>query len=257
MGSITILLLLIWLFQLLALAGNLRAWRQYRREVRLAPQRRPVEAGEQAAPLPERAQPLVEALEALGFEQIGAADAGDPGGRETLPVWVFTAPGSAAIAELARARTRLVLIFTTLFGERAAVETAYPGGQRIDEPDFQVRAVRTGVEAAYEQHREQAAAFAASYGEPTRVASMADFLAASAMYNERFLPRKLAAARPRVLAPVLASAYGSLVLAGGLLVHLILAPPPFTLAAALVVLLIPAMLSEVGVWVWLGRRLSG
>jgi hypothetical protein len=64
--------------------------------------------------------------------------------------------------------------------------------------------------------------------------------------------------RQRATTPVIASAYGTLVIGGGLLVAWLLRPPVGPLVGVLVVLMIPAMLSDVFMALWRARsRKSG
>jgi divalent metal cation (Fe/Co/Zn/Cd) transporter len=64
--------------------------------------------------------------------------------------------------------------------------------------------------------------------------------------------------RQRATTPVIASAYGTLVVGGGLLVAWLLRPPVGPLVGVLVVLMIPAMLSDMVMALWRARnRKSG
>lgn len=248
LNAVTIILLFVWLIQIISLVANLNAWSHYRRDYRYAPEGIPVDVSDQHLPLPKAARPLAGALEMLGFERLGEIEARGPNDDEHLPIWAYRLPGKPIHAELASSRTQSMAILVTVWGSTAAIETSYPTGLRVVDPGYRSTPVEDSVEAAYREHQEQVEAFRQRYGQPDVIATMPEFLAYSETYNRHFIRRKLDRLRMRLLAPLLTSLYGALVVGGGLAAMVLLQPPVGVLLPIITGLLLPAIAFDLILW---------
>jgi hypothetical protein len=193
---------------------------------------------------PAAIQPLHAALLVRGFRRLGEVGVHLPG-RAPYPMWVLVNPEERVHVELAVVRDRGYAAFVTWFADDAVVETHYPAGAAVDEPDFRAQVVRESLETALKRHLSAVGAFTRAHGEPVAVDDMAAFLTYSRRYNEHFLPRKLETMRPDAAAPTFANVYGLLVLAAGLAARLVFRVPDFPLLAGMFALLTPAILYDV------------
>jgi hypothetical protein len=193
---------------------------------------------------PAAVQPLYNALRARGFRRLGEVEVHLPG-RDPYPMWVLVRPEQALHVELAVVRGRGYAAFVTWFADGAMVETHYPAGAAVDEPDFRAQVVRESLESALNQHLTAVQTFTRAHGEPIVLDDMGDVLTHSRRYNADFLPRKLETMRPDAAGPTLTNVYGVVVLTAGLIARLIFRVPEFPLLAGMFVLLTPAILYDV------------
>lgn len=244
MDLITLLLGAMVALSALAFGWNAFVAWGYRQGLRRAARIEGVDVSAAGLTPPAIVQPLHTALRARGFRRLGEIEIHLPG-RDPYPMWVLAGPEGRAHAELTVVRGRGYVAFVTWFADDAIVETHYPAGTAVDEPDFRALVVRESLEAAFNRQVAAVGAFADAHGAPVAIDDMGAFLASNRRYNERLLPRKLAAMRPNAARPTLANVYGTLVLAGGLIARLVFRVPDFPLLAGLFALLTPAILYDV------------
>lgn len=248
LNTITLILAFVWIIQLISLVANLNAWIHFRRDYRYAPQGIPTDISDRRLPLPAAARPLAGALEMLGFERLGEIEASGPDDDEYLPVWAYRLPGKPIHAELASSQTRSMAILVTVWDSEAVIETSYPNGLRVTEPGYHSTPVSESVEAAYQEHLEEVADFRRHYGEPDVIATMPEFLTYSETYNRHFIRRKLDRLRMRLLAPLLTSLYGAVIVGGGLAVKVLFHPLVGVLLPIVTGLLLPAIAFDLIMW---------
>jgi hypothetical protein len=171
--------------------------------------RRPVDATVKAFPPPAGIRPITDALTMVGFVRLGEyeielpgsfllrpryrSSAGPAPGRAVHVCWVFLDAEGTTVAEVAPVgpgESEGLVALTTTMRDGAVVETMFPRGERIEQPDFHSGHVRTSVAAAYDEHRVHVGRFM-RHGRPRSVASMRDMLRDDAVYRERFAKRKL------------------------------------------------------------------
>jgi hypothetical protein len=172
--------------------------------------RRPRDVSDRATPLPAVLHPTVAALGAMGFRRLGEYEVTLPSGpfailrrngrgtTDAAPAhmaWVFVDILETTVAEVVVVGgddpPEALVGLTTTMRDGAVVETLYPRGERIDDPDFHSGHVRTSLAAAYDDHRLHAARFAPRHGNPRRVSTMRDMLREDELYRQRFAKRKL------------------------------------------------------------------
>lgn len=129
---------------------------------------------------------IAEALGNQGFSRLG--EAGLPAGARLsgpVQIWYFVDPDKTTIAGTF-VTDRAHAIIYSWFGRQAVVITAYPVGDRIDQPNYRYSTISTSVADAYRHHLAQLADFKARYGTPTRFENMAMVLDLDRQYNQKF-----------------------------------------------------------------------
>jgi hypothetical protein len=173
--------------------------------------RRPRDVSDRETPPSTVLHTTVAALAVLGFRRLGEYEVTLPGGpvailrrngRSTAgaatraPVaWVFVDIQETTVAEVVVVGgddpPEALVGLTTTMRDGAVVETMYPRGERIEDPDFHSGHVRTSLAAAYDDHRLHAGRFTPRHGTPRRVSTMRDLLREDELYRRRFAKRKL------------------------------------------------------------------
>lgn len=184
-------------------------WRQWR-VYEGASKRRMSDASSSGwRPSPDMA-PLIGELGRLGFSRLGEAQVRIEGVRavslatttrptaspttssEVHTTFVLVDAEGTVTAEVVQVPRMAVFVgFTSTFGDGSCVETQYPLGELIEDVDFYSGHSRQSVSRAYEQQRTVIARWRVRHGAPRVVATMAEMLAANALYRERFSKRKL------------------------------------------------------------------
>lgn len=152
---------------------------------------------ERRPPLPQ-IQPLIADLVALGFERLGEAEITVPSTTGVGPytrrkdrhtTWVFVDSQDTTVVDVVPIGP-LAAMATTL-ADGSVVETMYPRGEKIDDPDLWSSHVKTSLAAAYQAHRVAIDKRVAEHGQPREVHNIADYLRLDAHYRERFAHRVL------------------------------------------------------------------
>jgi hypothetical protein len=128
---------------------------------------------------PVKLAPLISEIRGLGFELAGATDSM----LEPPPIrtWILAEPSGEAWVE-AGVAGRPMAVFISDAAKGRFVETAYPGGEPIDDPRLLSQVVTTSVADALNAHR---AAVAAAGGAVRSVRTIHDYLEAEAIHRER------------------------------------------------------------------------
>jgi hypothetical protein len=171
--------------------------------------RRPMDASDLHLAPPQPLRPLVSRLESIGFARLGEVQLELPGrklvqlsptgwpvvtgpevARDTA--WLFIDPSATIVAEAVSVEgVKPLIAFSTMFADGSVVETMYPLGESIDDPDFHSGHVSYSLETAFDEQRLHVDRWRMRHGTPRPVASMGDYLRIDAEYRERFAKRKL------------------------------------------------------------------
>jgi hypothetical protein len=107
-------------------------------------------------------------------------------------VFAFIDEGATVMAETGLVRGGPTLIsFNTTFADGSVVETMYPRGESIHDPDFHSGHNSVSLAAAYAEQQLEIDRWRMHHGTPRLIHDMADYLRADADYRERFSKRKL------------------------------------------------------------------
>jgi len=192
-----------------------------------AASRRPFDASGAGLQPTTRVAEQLATLSQLGFTRLGEAQLDLPGQRAVQ----MTATGSVRVEGPARDRhTIFVLVdqertivaetgdvpgvpvlvsLNSAFADSTVVETMFPRGESIDDPDFHSGHNSHSLSRAYDDQRRHIDGWRASHGEPLAVTNMADYLRGDAAYRERYARRKLRG--PLIRRQVVPAAIGLLV----------------------------------------------
>jgi hypothetical protein len=191
---------------LLAIAVPLwRIWRIYDG----APTRRPVDASAAGLqPTPRVAERLAE-LAQLGFTRLGEAQLDLPGQRavpmtptgsvrivgaerDRHAIFVLVDADRTITAETAEVPGAPVIVsLNSAFADSTVVETMFPRGESIHDPDFHSGHNSHSLHSAYDDQRRHVDGWRVGHGEPLTVSTMADYLRADAAHRERYAKRTL------------------------------------------------------------------
>ncbi len=156
--------------------------------------RRPDDISHLGLPPPPELQPTVAALQALGFRRLGETKTPLPITPRQATRWVLVDASNTTEAEAEAEGKSSLIRFLTAYADEAMVETFYPMGECIDEPDYRSHTVTASVEAAYRHHAKQAADFAtthgATHGAPQHIESLADSMHWGAVCRHRYARRR-------------------------------------------------------------------
>jgi hypothetical protein len=155
----------------------------------------PAVAPDPVEPPPPDLAAEIETIRRLGFQLIGATDTAMLG--RAIRTWVLTEPSGDVWVEVGLA-SRPMAIFLTDAASGRFVETAYPTGEPIDDPNLFSEVVASHEEEALTVHR---ATVRDAGGAVRRVVSMDDYLAAEAEHRSRTGGMRLRAYVERVVRP--------------------------------------------------------
>jgi hypothetical protein len=152
---------------------------------------------------------MVGGLMRLGFRRLGEVQLDLPGlrlvesvqtgvradkgpGMTRHTIFLFVDGAGTILAETGYIDGSPVLVsFSTTFSDETVVETMYPLGESIDDPDFHCGTVSSSLETAYDEQRLHIARWTMRHGSPRAVGAVADYLRDEANYRARFARRKL------------------------------------------------------------------
>jgi len=191
---------------LLAIAVPLwRVWRVYDG----APTRRQIDASDAGLQPPPELMPYLSTLMRLGFRRLGEAQLDIPGvraltlaatgqprivGEQTTrhTIFVFVDRDGSVVAETGVVPgAPLMTSFNTIYSDGSVVETMYPRGETIDDPDFHSGHSKHSLDRAYDDQHSVMDRWRREHGAPRMISTMADYLRADADYRDRFAKRKL------------------------------------------------------------------
>jgi hypothetical protein len=247
------LLSLVFVFQMLVVASRVASWARLRRMAGAISGMVPQDISHQETPPPAAANAIIVTLAGLGFRRLGEVSVSLPGTRPAT-LWLYTEPERGIHAEVGVIGPVPMVVFITLFGEHAVIETAYPRGTMLEQPGFVAQVVSTSVRDAYEAHATRAHRMQAQHGQPRHIDTMPAFIDYSRIYNTRFGGRKTTAALPIVTVRAASSGYTAAVIAAGLLLNWLTGLSDSALLAGVALAIIPAMIADVAVYVWARRR---
>ena len=174
-----------------------------------ADKRRPVDASSAGLQPPPELVPMISSLMRLGFKRVGEAGLVLPGtksvqltatgsplieteSRAHHTIFVMVDSGGTVMAETGQVPGRLIMVsLNSAFADGTVVETMYPRGESIHDPDFHSGHNSHSVEAAYMDQLTEINRWTMRHGSARLVSTMADYLRADAEYRDRFAKRKL------------------------------------------------------------------
>jgi hypothetical protein len=199
----------------------------------LAPRLRPVDQTRLNVPPPEGLNQIISALSALGFSRLGEAGLPERA-RLSGPVqiWYFVdTERTTAAGTFVTDRPHAILY--SWFGEEAVVVTAYPVGDRIEEPNYHYHTVNTNLAEAVRDHVAQIPDFNIRFGAPTVFESMATILQLDRVYNQKFSRLRGRFPLSRTIATSVFQLYLMAVLLGTVIVVERFQPPALDVVAAM------------------------
>ena len=137
----------------------------------------------------------IETIRRLGFQLVGATDTVMHG--RPIRTWILTESSGDVWVEVGLTFQPIVVFLSDGAGGRF-IETVYPSGEPIDDPDLFSEVVGSYEEEALTVHR---AAVAEAGGAVRRVVSMDDYLAAEAEHRNRTGGMRLRSYVERVVRP--------------------------------------------------------
>lgn len=147
-----------------------------------------VDAGDGESQAGDLLKPIITSLAELGFTLIGrVATPPSSQGRETR--WIYTMDNGAIMAVASGADWALAsfLTFTSEFDNGTLLETRYPVLLRLKGAKYIARAARS-VDEAYRLHTQDAGKLTSKLGEPTRIATLQDYLSLAERSRNKTLP---------------------------------------------------------------------
>jgi hypothetical protein len=155
----------------------------------------PVVVGDPVEPPAPDLAAEIETIRRLGFQLVGATDTTMHG--RVIRTWILTEPAGDVWVEVGRTVAPMAIFLSDAASGRF-VETAYPTGEPIDDPDLFSEVVGSHEEEALAVHR---AAVRDAGGAVRRVVTMDDYLAAEAEHRSRTGGMRLRAYVERVVRP--------------------------------------------------------
>jgi hypothetical protein len=153
--------------------------------------------------------PTISALMRLGFRRLGEAGLVLPGtqavqltgtgmpriegeSRAHHTIFVMVDAGRTVVAETGRVPGVAILVsLNSAFADGTVVETMYPRGESIHDPDFHSGYNSHSLTQAYDDQLLEMNRWKMRHGSPRMVSTMADYLRGDAEYRDRFAKRKL------------------------------------------------------------------
>ena len=184
-------------YGLLLVSLGINAWRLYV-IYRDSPHRQPRDVSNEHRPMPARLTAWAAELKQLGFQRLGEIELALPAiglvrgvtrRTERHTAWMFIDPQRATEAAVVE---RLVE-FSSRHTDGSFVETMYPIGERINEPDLVINRVKSSISDAYERHRTVVDARVAEHGALRPILTMADQQVHDAEFRVRHAQRQLRA----------------------------------------------------------------
>jgi hypothetical protein len=166
------------------------AWRT-RLMDRRAKDRRPRDVSSEARPPGPATAELIGRLDGLGFRRLGETELTIPEMGLTVTSWVRLDAEETTTAEVVDVGGPPMAVLISAFGDEAQVDTGYPFGERIRDPDLVCERVSSSIEEAYALHRREIDDFGAAHGRALPVADMVDFLRHEVAGRQRYSQRKL------------------------------------------------------------------
>jgi hypothetical protein len=171
--------------------------------------RRPFDVSSAGLTPPPELVPTISALMRLGFKRVGEAGLVLPGTKAVAlsatgsprlegessahhTIFVMVDGGATVVAETGQVPGVPILVsLNSAFGDGSVVETMYPRGESIDDPDFHSGHNSVSLEAAYMDQLTEIRRWTMRHGSPRLVGNMGDYLRTDAEYRDRFAKRKL------------------------------------------------------------------
>jgi hypothetical protein len=231
------------LFSLLVMANSLWFYTK-------APKLQAADASFLNLPPPPAIQPIVAALNELGFKRLG--ETGDliaVTHHHQVRIWLFIDPNATTCAAVFADGTQGHAIVYSWFGDEAVVVTAYPSGTSINDPDFRYHTISTSMGNAYRYHLEQVVEFKLRHGSPNRLNNMSEIIRLDTLYNAKFARRRLRPALLRGAGSPILILYMLLVLTSLLMAMYRLHLPSHIIMISMAVLILP-----VTIWLLRSRR---
>lgn len=151
------------LFLLFNVIQAFNAWRQIRWR-RLHQERVQYQDVTHTNPaIPTAAERLINSVEHLGFQYMGAVGIQDD--RASLINRVYTDESSRVLLLIVGAKKRYSALFYTVYEDGYVLLTVHPLGINGQTPKFEVNSVKTSVDAAYDYHMGHSPSLLASHGE--------------------------------------------------------------------------------------------
>jgi len=154
-----------------------------------ASKRRVLDISELKPTPPEDLQPNIAALENLGFRRLGEIQIKLPTFSSPIQSWIFISSDSLTRAELAESFSKGVE-FSTIYSDKASLETTFPMGERINTPDFRSHTIATNIEKAHQHHIQQIIDFGKTHPHPRIIKSMEDYIEWDGIYRKLYIRRK-------------------------------------------------------------------
>jgi hypothetical protein len=135
-------------------------------------------------------------LDLPGFRAVQLTATGDPrvAGPATSrhAIFVLVDAERTVVAETGQVPGAPVIVsLNSIFADSTVVETLYPRGESIDDPDFHSGHNSHSLDAAYRDQLTHVARWTNSHGAARVCSSIADYLRADAVYRERYAKRTL------------------------------------------------------------------
>jgi hypothetical protein len=242
---------LILLVQVLATLARFLALRAFQRSYEAAPLQVPEAASHLDLRPNNITYPLIEAFRTLDFRRVGVTQLTGEHLHEPITTWVFASPTGTVYVEIFEQGGQGFASLFSVFDDEVFVETTYPKGVHIDQPDYHASTTDESITAAYTYHKNRVDELRPIHGEPVLVDNMAVYMVVMKLYVERFPQRRIATMRPPVIVRLATSLYGAVVILGGLVWRLIFHPDPRTLLLVIAPLFLPAMLADLALWLYL------
>jgi hypothetical protein len=214
---VDVLLLVVFVLLAVGLVLQLRqAWLTRLMNQR-AQHRRPRDVSAEMRPADGDAFRLMAELDRLGFHRLGETEMVIPELGLTAMSWVRVDAEGTTTAEVVDMPPEGLLAFVSVFGDGAQIETGYPVGEQIRDPDYRTRQVSSSSAEAYALHRQEIDDFGQAHGRPLAVADMAGFIRHEVAGRQRFSQRKLGRAWRRIQLGSVLRLVIALAVVGGLL----------------------------------------
>lgn len=111
----------------------------------------------------------IQRLAKLGFQGIGRLEIKLFWQRQYNVCWYYIdadATTCASVSSYKSEKSTLIIAFISWFTDNALIETLYPIGERINEPNYISQFVKNDLEAGYHQHRQRIQDWSERHGAP-------------------------------------------------------------------------------------------
>jgi hypothetical protein len=171
--------------------------------------RRPFDVSSAGLQPPAELMPMLSGLMRLGFKRVGEAGIVLPGtqsvqlsatgspridgqARAHHTIFVMVDADGTVVAETGQVPgVPIIVSLNSIFADGTVVETMYPRGESIHDPDFHSGHNSHSLDQAYDDQRVEMNRWRMRHGSPRVISTMADYLRADAEYRDRFAKRKL------------------------------------------------------------------